>query len=60
MRTVPPIKEQVELRKAAEEWAANLRTKPVDARDSAFAKIDRRLMRAALRYAGATVAAPHG
>ena len=38
---------------AAIEYVAAMTDKPVDAKDSAFARINAKLMKAALQYAGA-------
>jgi hypothetical protein len=44
----------VALREAAVVWARASRDEPVDSRDSVFQIIDRRLQRAALRFARAS------
>ena len=44
---------KVALRMAAAAWAAGLTAPVVDSSDSTFAKLDARLMRAAIRYAAA-------
>ena len=43
----------VALRKVAVEWAAAMHTPARDSKDSAFARIDRKLQRAAIKYAEA-------